>query len=129
MCEPPFDSMAARHCLQGMRCAAHCTCAPLMCAWQIAYLLLGIEEVLNLPPPRELRLLVSPPDLLPDVVPELLAPVAELDLSVVALPPTSPADRPTDTIWSGEVLYGLLNLSLDPCTQHESSPVKNNLAV
>lgn len=69
-----------------------------MCAWQSAYLLLGMEEVLNLPPPREFRLLVSPPDLLPDAVLELLAPAAELDLSAVALPAASPADRPTDTI-------------------------------
>jgi hypothetical protein len=59
---------------------------------------LGIEEVLNLPPLAAFRLLVSPPALPLAAAAELLAPVEEVDLSAAALPPTSPAERPTDTI-------------------------------
>jgi len=59
--------------------------------------LLGSAEVLNLPPLAAFRLLVSPPALPLAAAAELLAPVEEVDLSAAALPPASPAERPTDT--------------------------------
>ena len=62
------------------------------------------------------KLLFSPLDLVLYAEPEVLTPLEEADLSDEALPARRPpAERPTDTSWSGEVLYGLLNLSADAC--------------
>lgn len=68
--------------------------------------------MLSFPLLAPLALPLAPLDLLPNADPEVLAPLEEADLSDKALPVVRLAsDRPTDTTWSGDVLYGLLSLS------------------
>lgn len=84
---------------------------------QQAHRLLAPADVLSFP----LAPLVVPLDLL-YAAPELLAPLEEAVLSDGVLPVVRPArERPTDTTWSGDVLYGLLNLSGDSCSKADTN--------
>lgn len=88
------------------------------CAKQQAHRLTEPADVLSFPMLAPLALPLAPLDLLLNADPEVLAPLEEADRSDKVLPVVRLAsDRPTDTTWSGDVLYGLLSLSGDDCSK------------